>query len=70
MPSFCYSCKSVKDAQADINHEDLQEQLWVYSKKIANHGINDDHNGYKDDLNGWNFTTTEIKQIITDPGTC
>lgn len=50
---------AVIDTQIDKNHEDLQGQLWVNSKEIPNNGIDDDHNGYIDDVNGWSFTGTK-----------
>lgn len=46
---------AVLDSQIDLNHEDLQGQLWINKKEIANNGIDDDKNGYVDDVNGWNF---------------
>lgn len=49
---------AVIDTQIDINHEDLQGQLWTNDKEIPNNGIDDDHNGYIDDINGWSFTGT------------
>jgi cell wall-associated protease len=33
----------------------LQGQLWINKKEIPNNGIDDDKNGYVDDVNGWNF---------------
>lgn len=50
---------AVIDTQIDINHEDLQGQLWKNNKEIPNNGIDDDHNGYIDDINGWSFTGTK-----------
>jgi subtilisin family serine protease len=50
---------AVIDTQIDINHEDLQGQLWRNEKEIPNNGIDDDHNGYIDDINGWSFTGTK-----------
>lgn len=46
---------AVLDSQIDLNHEDLQGQLWVNKKEIPNNNIDDDNNGYIDDVNGWNF---------------
>ena len=43
------------DSQIDLNHEDLKDQIWVNKKEIPNNGIDDDKNGYIDDVNGWNF---------------
>ena len=43
------------DSQIDLDHEDLQGQLWVNKDEIPSNGIDDDNNGYIDDINGWNF---------------
>lgn len=50
---------AVIDTQIDINHEDLQGQLWRNEKEILNNGIDDDHNGYIDDISGWSFIGTK-----------
>lgn len=50
---------AVIDTQIDINHEDLQGKLWTNGKEILNNGIDDDRNGYIDDVNGWSFTGTK-----------
>lgn len=36
-------------------HPDIVNQVWVNPGEIANNGIDDDGNGYVDDINGWNF---------------
>lgn len=46
---------AVIDAGMDLNHEDLKEHLWVNKKEIPGNGIDDDGNGYVDDIHGWNF---------------
>jgi cell wall-associated protease len=46
---------AVIDTDIDIHHEDLKPNIWVNKKEIPNNGIDDDHNGYVDDINGWNF---------------
>ena len=46
---------AVIDAGIDINHEDLREVIWLNEKEIAGNGIDDDNNGYIDDIHGWNF---------------
>jgi cell wall-associated protease len=47
---------AVIDTQIDLKHEDLQSQIWTNLKEIPDNGIDDDHNGYIDDVNGWSFT--------------
>ncbi len=46
---------SVNDSGVDLGHEDLKEMLWVNKKEIAGNGIDDDKNGFVDDVHGWNF---------------
>ena len=46
---------AVIDAGIDINHEDLKEVIWLNPNEIAGNGIDDDNNGYIDDIHGWNF---------------
>jgi cell wall-associated protease len=50
---------AVIDTQIDLKHGDLQRQIWVNPKEIPDNGIDDDHNGYIDDINGWSFTGTK-----------
>jgi subtilisin family serine protease len=52
------------DCQIDIYHEDLQGQLWTNLKEIPNNRIDDDKNGYIDDVNGWNFLGTKSGNYI------
>lgn len=46
---------AVLDSQIDLNHEDLKDQIWINKKEIPHNNIDDDNNGYVDDVNGWNF---------------
>ncbi len=46
---------AVVDAGMDINHPDLKPIIWTNKDEIPNNGIDDDHNGYVDDVHGWNF---------------
>ena len=43
------------DTGIDYTHEDLSGNIWVNNDEIANNGIDDDGNGYTDDVYGWNF---------------
>jgi len=45
---------AVVDNGTDLNHEDLKDNLWVNSGEIPGNGIDDDGNGYVDDVFGWN----------------
>ncbi|MCY1558838.1 hypothetical protein D9M68_958100 [compost metagenome] len=39
----------------EYDHEDLKRVMWINKKEITGNGIDDDKNGYVDDLYGWNF---------------
>ena len=43
------------DTGLDITHPELAPYIYVNSNEIADNGIDDDGNGYIDDVNGWNF---------------
>lgn len=43
---------AVVDTGVDYKHEDLKDVMWVNEKEIANNGIDDDNNGYVDDVYG------------------
>jgi len=45
----------VIDSGLDIDHEDLKGKIWTNSKEIPGNNIDDDKNGYVDDVHGWNF---------------
>lgn len=46
---------AVLDGGVDIEHEDLKAVIWKNPGEIEGNGIDDDHNGYIDDIHGWNF---------------
>ncbi len=46
---------AVIDAGVDTAHEDLVGHIWTNTKEIPGNGVDDDHNGYVDDIHGWNF---------------
>jgi len=46
---------AVLDSGVDPEHEDLREVMWVNADEIPLNGIDDDKNGYVDDIHGWNF---------------
>ncbi|MBI2259716.1 MAG: S8 family peptidase [Flavobacteriia bacterium] len=46
---------AVIDSGIDIEHEDLKGKIWTNPKEIPNNKIDDDKNGYIDDIHGWNF---------------
>src|SRR5919112_917326 len=46
---------AVIDSGIDTTHEDLKSVLWTNPQEIPGNGIDDDNNGYVDDVHGWNF---------------
>ncbi len=46
---------AVIDSGVDAEHEDLDDVMWVNADEIPGNGIDDDNNGYVDDIHGWNF---------------
>jgi subtilisin family serine protease len=46
---------AVIDNGFDIAHQDLKNIIWTNTREIPGNGIDDDHNGYVDDVHGWNF---------------
>ncbi len=46
---------AVVDSGVDYTHPDLDNNIWVNRDEIAGNGIDDDSNGYIDDIRGWDF---------------
>ncbi|AZQ62353.1 peptidase S8 [Flammeovirga pectinis] len=57
---------AVIDSGIDIDHEDLKSVIWVNPKEIAGNGVDDDKNGYIDDVNGWNFIGGEGGTFVNE----
>lgn len=54
----------IVDGGVEIDHEDLKGALWVNEGEIPGNGMDDDGNGYADDVHGWNFLgTPDGKQL-------
>lgn len=53
---------AVLDSGVDIFHEDLDGVIWTNKDEIPKNGKDDDHNGYVDDVHGWNFLGDAIKE--------
>ncbi|MBM4025583.1 MAG: hypothetical protein FJ280_09275 [Planctomycetes bacterium] len=56
---------AVLDTGVDINHPDLKDNIWVNQAEIPGNGIDDDGNGYVDDVHGWNFGAGDNKIVPT-----
>ena len=52
------------DSGVDIEHEDLKSVLWTNKKEIAGNGIDDDKNGFIDDVHGWNFLGNDLHETL------
>lgn len=46
---------AIIDGGVEVTHQDLKNSLWVNRGEIPGNGIDDDNNGYVDDVHGWNF---------------
>lgn len=46
---------AVVDTGVQFDHEDLRGHIWINKKEIRDNNIDDDKNGYIDDIVGWNF---------------
>ncbi len=57
---------AVIDGGTDIRHEDLKNVLWKNTKEIPDNGIDDDGNGYVDDVYGWNFIGSKAGNLHHD----
>ncbi len=47
---------AIVDTGVDYKHEDLASKMWTNAGEIPDNGIDDDGNGYVDDVRGWDFT--------------
>jgi subtilisin family serine protease len=46
---------AVIDTGTQLDHPDLQANIWTNTREVPNNGVDDDGNGYVDDVHGWNF---------------
>ncbi len=46
---------AIVDSGTDWNHPDLRDNVWTNPGEIPLNGVDDDGNGYVDDIRGWNF---------------
>lgn len=62
---------AIVDSGTDWQHSDLKDKIFVNKGEIPNNGIDDDNNGFVDDVRGWDFvgnvTPSELMQGILRP---
>lgn len=56
----------VLDSGVEVDHPGLAKNMWVNTREIPNNGIDDDKNGYVDDIHGWNFIGGKKADINSD----
>lgn len=54
---------AIIDSGVDTMHKDLSNKIWVNKGEIRRNGVDDDNNGYIDDMNGWNFAENNAQVI-------
>ncbi|MDA6071902.1 S8 family peptidase [Flavobacterium sp. AC] len=54
----------IVDSGVDIEHPDLQGMIWRNPKEIPGNGIDDDKNGFIDDVHGWNFLGDAVHENL------
>jgi cell wall-associated protease len=59
---------AVVDTGIDIEHEDLKSVIWTNEDEIPGNGLDDDKNGYVDDIHGWNFIGGKNGNVLEDTG--
>jgi thermitase len=60
---------AVIDEGVDINHPDLRDNIWTNPDEIPDNNIDDDGNGYEDDVHGWDFHNNDASVYDPDPVT-
>jgi len=58
---------AVIDTGVDYTHPDLAANMWSNSGEIPGNGVDDDGNGYVDDIHGWDFVTFDDGVQDSDP---
>ena len=55
---------AIIDSGVDIEHEDLKNVIWTNTDEKPGNGIDDDKNGYIDDVHGWNFLGDAVHENL------
>ena len=65
---------AILDSGVQATHPDLRDNIWVNTREIPNNNIDDDKNGFIDDVNGWDFINSssdpspKFKEGFTEAG--
>ncbi|BAI81786.1 hypothetical protein DEFDS_P166 (plasmid) [Deferribacter desulfuricans SSM1] len=59
---------AVIDSGVNVNHEDLQGILWSNNEEIPGNGLDDDGNGYTDDIHGINLSLVDNNTLVDETG--
>ncbi len=54
---------AIIDTGIDFTHPDLQGQFWTNTREIPGNGLDDDHNGYVDDVHGWDYSANDTTLV-------
>jgi subtilisin family serine protease len=57
---------AIIDTGADIHHPDLADNIWTNPREIPDDSLDNDNNGYIDDVHGWDFYTGNTPDVIGD----
>jgi subtilisin family serine protease len=57
---------AVIDGGTETSHSEIAPRLWINTDEIADNGIDDDRNGYIDDIHGWNFIGGKTDDVVHD----
>ncbi len=57
---------AVIDDGTDVDHPDLTGQIWTNKNEIPGNNIDDDKNGYVDDIHGWNYLGSGTEDIVME----
>lgn len=56
---------AIMDGGIDVNHPDLKQNLWINKGEVAGNGVDDDNNGYTDDIHGWKWGRSSIGAVAS-----
>ena len=63
LPCAYSSTVAIVDSGTDYQHEALVNNIWINPTEVPNNDRDEDHNGYQDDIYGWNFAESNNEVI-------